>query len=99
LPYRRNDHAEEAPKLIGLVNHIYEPAELIPAAERWQEDYRQRATRREIPMEAIGAAWKSPRRGVVPGGGRFFESLARQKNARSTRHFWKRGRRSSREVG
>jgi len=39
LPHRRMITAEEAQR-IGLVNHIYEPAELLPCRSHGQKNYR-----------------------------------------------------------
>jgi len=68
------------------VNHIYEPAELIPAAEAMAKKIiRQRATRREIHHGSDRARrGKSPQEdGVVPGRRRFSaRRFARQKTWR-----------------
>ncbi len=76
--------AEEALR-IGLVNHIHEPAELIPAGRGsdGEEDYRQRASGREIhhgsdrTRRGNGAGGR-----VVPGGDAFRSGLRDGRHAR-----------------
>jgi len=88
--------AEEAQR-IGLVNHIYEPAELIPAAEAMAKKIIANGPLAvKFTMEAIERGIEMARKKDCFWRRLFLAWLARRKTcAKARRRFWRRGHRSS----
>jgi len=89
--------AEEAQR-IGLVNHVYEPAELIPAAEAMAKKIIANAPLAvKYTMEAIERGVEMPQEeGLFLEATLFGLACATEDMREGTKHFWKKGRRSLR---
>ena len=89
--------AEEAMR-IGLVNHIYEPAELLPAAEAMAKKIIANAPLAvNTPWKRSNAALKCRRKKDCSWRRRCLAFVAQRMTcAKARRRFWKSGRRSSR---